>query len=69
MIQLQTRLHAVKVLELDECEPAAFSGLVLFRGDADRGRGVFGEVVLERFGVGGVGEVSFSIQLVLKIKG
>ena len=66
MIQLQARLHTVKVLELDECETAAFGGFVLFRGDADRGRGVFGEVVLDRFGVGRVGEVSFQL-LVSKI--
>lgn len=64
MIQLQARLHAIKVLKLDECETAAFGRFFLFGSDTDRDRGVFGEVVFDRFGVGGVGEVSFPISMV-----
>lgn len=61
MIQLQTRLHAIKVLELDKGEAAAFGGFVFFGCDANQGGRVFDEVGFYGVGVGGVGEVSFII--------
>lgn len=61
MIQFQTCFHAIKVLELDEGEAAAFGGFVFFGCDADRGWWVLGEVGFYGVGVGGVGEVSYVI--------
>ena len=58
MIQLQTRLHAIEILELDECKAATFGWSVFLCCDADRGRRVFGKVGFDGFVVGGVGEVS-----------
>lgn len=58
MIQLQTRLHAIEVFKLDECEAAASGRFVFLCCDADRGRRVLGKVVFDGFVVGGVGEVS-----------
>lgn len=59
MIQLQTCLHAIKVLELNECEATAFGGLVLFSRNAHGRRRVLDEVVLDRLGVGRVRQVSY----------
>lgn len=58
MVQLQTGLHAIVVVELDEAEAAALGRLVDLGGYADgNGRDLF-EVLGEGLFVGGVGEVS-----------
>lgn len=44
VVQLQARLHAVKVLELDEAEAPAFLRIAALSGYPDRGRGVFCKV-------------------------
>lgn len=58
MVQFKRRLHAVEIVELDECKTAAFLGLVLFRENAHCCGRVLLEVFLHGLGVGGVGEVS-----------
>lgn len=63
MIQLETGLHAIEIVEFDESEPATFLGIALFGGYADGGRGVLFEVFLDGFGCCCVGEVSFLFML------
>lgn len=63
MVQLQSGLHAVVVLELDECKAAAFGRLVLLCRDAHcSGRNLL-KVFRDGLGVGGVGEISYHSRL------
>lgn len=59
MVQLETGLHAIVVVELDEAETAALGRLVDLGGYADgNGRDLL-EVLGQGLFVGGVGEVSY----------
>ena len=60
MVQLETGLHAVVVVELDEAEAAALGRLVDLGGYADGNGGDLLEVLGEGLFVGGVGEVSYT---------
>lgn len=59
VVQFETGLHAIIVVELDECKAAAFVlRVVLLCGHANHRRGVFLEVFGERLLVGGVWQVA-----------
>jgi hypothetical protein len=58
VVQLETGLHAVVVVKLDEGKAAAFGGVFFLRGDADCGRRVLLEVLGQGLVVGGVGKVA-----------
>lgn len=59
VVQLEAGLHAVVVVELNECEATALVlGVILIGCDTDCGRRVLLEVLGERLLVGGVGKVA-----------
>ena len=64
VVQFQTSLHAVEVLELDEREPAAFLGLLLLRGYPDGDWVNLAEVVGDGFLVCSEREISLIKKIV-----
>lgn len=60
MVQFQTCLHAIELLEFDESEATAFFGIHFVSCDSHRDGIDFGEVRCYAFQIGCVGEVTFT---------
>ena len=60
VVQLETGLHAIVIVEFDEGEPTAFGGGFFLGCDADCGGGVLLKVLGEGLVGCGVGQVSLS---------